>query len=163
MQTYSNFKPTQFDHNIPLDPDRSTWYVVPCGTNRDADCGTESNYHSALRLLGGESDTVEVLRFGHWACGWFEVIIVKPGTEAYNVAEKIESDLEDYPILDDNDFSDREYTVACETWKNCYNDDERIAYIRAHKSEFSFGSFADMLGCVRGNYFAGSPTELLSN
>ena len=32
---------------------------------------------ATLRRLGGESTTVQVHRFNHWACGWFEIILTK--------------------------------------------------------------------------------------
>lgn len=38
---------------------------------------------------------------------------------------------------------------------------KRIKYIREHESQFEFRNWRDMLGCVRGKYFAGIPCELL--
>lgn len=38
---------------------------------------------------------------------------------------------------------------------------ERVEYIRKHRSQFEFRDFADMLGCVRGKYFAGYASELI--
>jgi len=105
---------------------------------------------------------VEVHRFGHWACGWFEIILVRPDTNAAKTAEEIEAALADYPILDECDHSEREMGAANETWQCCFSNAERIKYIRDHRSEFEFHSFADMLGCARGNYFGGYAYELLS-
>ena len=107
MKTYSGFRPTGFDSHITVEP-RETWYVVPTPRNRDSDCLQESNFDAALKRLGGESETVEVHRFGHWTCGWFEIIIVAPSSDAYRLACEIEASLEDYPILDENDFSEKE-------------------------------------------------------
>ena len=46
--------------------------------NRDSDTLTRSNFISAMNELGGEdSYNVKILRFGHWACGWWEMIAVK--------------------------------------------------------------------------------------
>jgi hypothetical protein len=160
MQTYKEFRPTGFDDHISLD-DKEDWLVVPCGTNRDADCLTESNYYSALEELSGEGDDVEVLEFGHWACGWFSIIVVRPDTEAHKTAEEIESALADYPILDEDDFSEREQKAADETWKNCYTNSQRIAYIKDHRNQFEFHDLADMVSCVRGNHFAGYACELI--
>ena len=47
-------------------------------------------------------------------------------------------------------------------WRDCYSASERIAYIERNRSQFEFRSFADMLGCVRGNYFSGYASELIS-
>ncbi len=115
MQTYKQFKPTGFDcKGLGLE-DRQDW-LVSLSRNRDSDVLTESNFAVALDTMGGESDTVEVHRFGHWACGWFEIILVCPGTSAAKEAEEIETSLADYPVLDESDFSDRESEEECEAW-----------------------------------------------
>ena len=64
------------------------WFLV-FSQNRDSDCLERSNFRSALRLLGGESDNVNVIRHGHWACGWIEYLIVNPKSEEVKIAEEI--------------------------------------------------------------------------
>lgn len=162
MDTYSKFRPTGFDSHINFDNDREAWLVLPCGRNRDSECLDESNFATALKILGGEREDVEVHRFGHWACGWFEIILVRPDSAAAKEAEEIEAALANYPVLDDNDYSEREHEAANETWRVCYTDKKRIEYIRDNRSQFEFRSLADMMGCVRGKYFAGYASELLS-
>jgi hypothetical protein len=137
------------------------WWVLPCGRNRDSDCGTESNFAVALRMLGGEGENVQIHRFGHWACGWYELIVVRPDTEQAKIAHEIEESLDGYPILDDDDFSEREREAADQTWRDCFNAKERLAYVREHRSQFEFPDFACLLDCIRGNHFAGYPGELL--
>lgn len=113
--------------------------------------------------MGGESEDIQIHRFGHWANGWFEIVLINPAMpELVALAEKLESRLENYPVLDENDLSKREYDEANEVWRNCYRERERIAYIRRYRSQFEFSSFSDMLGCVRGNYFAGYASELIN-
>ena len=108
MKTYSTWRPTGFDSpGLGLD-DRQTWYVAPIGRNRDSDMLAESNWDVGLAMLGGESEDVEVHRFGHWACGWFEIILVRPDSEACTMAQRLEDTLAEYPVLDDEDFSRRE-------------------------------------------------------
>jgi hypothetical protein len=69
----------------------------------------ESNFESALEMLGGESKSVRVDRFGHWACGWFELILVNPKNEAkLTKAYEIRKLLDEYPVLDDTDYYERE-------------------------------------------------------
>ncbi len=161
MDTYAKFQPTGFDPaGLALD-DQQDWLVVPVGRNRDSGCLDESNFASALESLGGESETVEVHRFGHWACGWFEIIIVKPDSDAAKEAESIESALADYPCLDDEDFSQRETEEADRVWASCFNVKQRIEYIEKNRSQFEFRDFVDMLGCVRGRYFGGYASELI--
>ncbi len=163
MQTYSKFRPTSCDPaGLNLD-DQQDWLVLPCSRNRDSGPLDESNFACTLKSLGGECDDVQVHRFGHWACGWFEIIIVRPDSAAATEAEEIETALSDYPVLDDSDYSEREQAAANETWQNCYNTTQRIEYMRDNASQFEFRSFADMLGCARGNYFAGYASELIGD
>lgn len=89
-------------------PDLSAWLKGP-GRSRDSEILDESNFESALEMLGGESDTVEVHRFGHWACGWFEQILVRADDKAkVKVLFEIHQALENYPVLDEDDYFERE-------------------------------------------------------
>ncbi len=160
MQTYAKFSPTSCDQRGLCPPDQQDW-LVSLSRNRDSDCLTESNFHSALKSLGGESETVQVHRFGHWACGWFEVILVAPDSDAAKEAEQIEAALADYCVLDDSDFSERENEAANSVWESCYSNAKRIEYIRDNRSQFEFHNLADMMSCVRGKHFAGYASELL--
>jgi hypothetical protein len=130
--------------------------------NRDSDCLTISNFECALRELGGEGDNVEIHRFGHWACGWWEALAVKSGTPECEIAERLFSRLQDYPVLDEEDWSDRECEEACEVWRNCYSERDRLRYIRENRNQFEFHSFADLRAVVRGEYFNGYASELIS-
>lgn len=140
MQTYKEYRPTGFDPKGLNGESNgiSDFLVIPCGRNRDSRCLEESNFHAALAMLGGESEPVsdddngpvQIHRFGHWACGWFEIILVKPGTPQAAMAEVIEAKLENYPVLDDDDYSSREFEAAEETWKNCYNVKERVEMLQ---------------------------------
>ena len=114
MPTYKEFRPTGFDTHINFDDDREDWLVCPCGRNRDSQILERCNFDACLEILGGESDTVEVHRFGHWAVGWFEVILVSPTRSAE--VEEIERSLADYPILDEDKYSDQEWTEVAEYW-----------------------------------------------
>jgi hypothetical protein len=93
----------------------------------------ESNFAAALRILGGESDTCEVHRFGHWGPGWYEIIIVSP--ERLGGLEELESTLEDHCVLDDMDLSEREHEDYMLAWGQ-FGWKE---FIDALKCEFSLG------------------------
>jgi hypothetical protein len=84
--------------------------------NRDSEILDESNWQSALDLLGGESDSVCIHRFNHWACGWWEALCAQEGTPEYQTALDIERRLGNYPILDESDYSEREHTAEMESW-----------------------------------------------
>ncbi len=130
MQTYGNHRPTCFDGHLSITPDedgdtsnRDLWLLVPVFQTRDSGPLDKSNFANALELLGGESDTVEVHRFGHWGPEWYEIIIVKPGSPQEAIGEDIERSLADYPVLNDEDFSNREYEDFTESWRNWANRD----------------------------------------
>lgn len=120
MKTLREFHPTSFDHspaNFAATSYVRDWLVAPCGNNRDADCLTESNWgaqHKALEKFS--HDDWETLSFGHWACGWYEVVVVKPGTKAAEVCAQLEERLQDYPALDEDDWGIREREAAWENW-----------------------------------------------
>lgn len=118
LRRYADFQPTGFDakglHARNMgegDEDRSDWRVCPVSQTRDSedDPLTGSNWAAQLAALGGEGPDVEVHRFGHWGCGWFEIVIVRPGTEAERIADGLAGSLADYPVLDEEDHSRREY------------------------------------------------------
>jgi len=89
------------------------------GRHRDSDLLTESNFECALAALGGESDTVRVVREGHWAVGWVEWIAIhESDTKALNIADDILCALSDYPVLDESDFSEREWNAAQDCWES---------------------------------------------
>lgn len=91
------------------------WYVV-LGRNRDSDTLSESNWEAALEMLGGESRSVQIFRFGHWACGWIEYLCVRGPHYAQGL--EIEKKLEGYPVLDDDDFSEREASEWQQGWED---------------------------------------------
>lgn len=52
------------------------YYSAGVGQSRDSDALEESNFRSMLKILGGESETVLVVRESHWAVGWVEWIAI---------------------------------------------------------------------------------------
>jgi len=149
-------------------------YYLFLSRNRDSGCLTESNFAKGLEAIGGESmgeaadddgepeSLVQVVREGHWACGWIEWIAIhQDATEALRKADEIAGALESYPVLDESDFSEREQVEAEQVWKNCYNEKERIEYIRKYRGQFDFLDFAELLSNVRGKYFSGYASELI--
>lgn len=149
---------------LPSDYSGEHWdgYYVFLGQHRDSDALDRSNFESGLETIGGESDTVIVVRESHWAVGWVEWIAIHQDDEkALKVADEIAVALENYPVVDEEHYSQLETEEADETWANCYNEKERIEYIRKFRNQFEFRSFADMLSCVRGKYFCGYASDLL--
>lgn len=108
MKIYGEYAPTELDcFGLSL-PDRQDWLVAPVSQTRDSEPLEESNFAVALDRLGGEGDNVEVHCFGHWACGWFEIILIRPGTPEERTGFEIEFKLDSYPVLDEDDLAIRE-------------------------------------------------------
>jgi hypothetical protein len=165
--TMTDYEPTNLRRwTMPDSYFGATWpdyYRSGFGRSRDSSCLEESNFAVALRELGGESDTVVVVREGHWAVGWVEWIAIhQDDGRALEIADRLAEDVEDYPALDDNDWTEREMEEANTIWRDCYSVTERVAYIRRNRDQFDFHGFADLMGCVRGKYFAGYASDLLS-
>ena len=154
---------------MPRDYFGATWpnhYSAGVGQSRDSGCLEQSNFAAMVSALGGESEIVTVVRESHWAVGWVEWIAIKAdGTpesdKALQIADELMERFSDYPVLNEDDFSEREMEAANQTWKECYSWQERIKYIRNNADQFEFRNFADMLGCVRGEYFAGYARDLI--
>lgn len=89
--------------------------------NRDSGLLDQSNAAAigkALEPFTGEDDPDAVAeRHDHWACGWidgFAVRVFKDGaiTAAFRVYHELAERLEDYPLLDETDYSNREYDAT---------------------------------------------------
>lgn len=128
--------------------------------DRDSDALIRSNFEVALTWLGGESEHVKVARFEHWACGWFEIILVDD-----TVAEKageITCSLADFPVLNDDHLAEIEHEDALHFWQTSFTEAERLAYIRDNASQFAFNNFTDVRACVKGETFCGYACDLLA-
>ena len=89
----------------------SDWAGWLCGLTktRDSEVLTQSNFDVALERLGGEIEgQVEVRSCNHWACGHFDQIMVKADSPQVDRLLEIINELDNYPVLDDSDFSERE-------------------------------------------------------
>lgn len=87
------------------------WYdtIGVVGQSRDSEILEISNFESALELLGGESETVLKAGASHWACGWVESLRVHiSDVEKTLKALEIIRQLNDYPVLDEDDYNERE-------------------------------------------------------
>ena len=109
----------------------ATWdgWLMFLGRNRDSDLLTNHNFDTALkalcalnsRLPEGSDDnsemTVTTVREGHWACGWVEWIAIHPSNEAaVRLAEDLAAQLDSYPVLNEDRFSEKEHEEAQDNW-----------------------------------------------
>jgi hypothetical protein len=104
------------------------WAIGPVGQHRDSDALEQSNFAAALRAMGGEGDDVAAVRFRHWAFGWVEEISFRMGSEAAEVAHVLAVALDDYPVLDDEDYAERE-------WAGDHPDGDRCCYSEYCRSQ----------------------------
>lgn len=105
----------------PEDPD--DWAVVYTH-NRDSDLLAQSNGAAIARALepfaDGDDPTVIPERHAHFACGWVDGFAIRvfgadgTPTAAFKAWCDLQERLSDYPVLDETDYSDREYDAALE-------------------------------------------------
>lgn len=151
--------------------DRGHWFIASA-MHRDSDILTRSNFaciERALRTLPavknwtGDEAPVQIERFSHWAVGWCDYLLVNPDcAAAVELGNKIEEDLENYPVFDEDHWSDLEMEEANDVWRDCYSVKERVAYVRKRRRQFEFHDFAEMIAVIRGQYFIGYASELLT-
>jgi len=173
MKTYENLK----RWTLPKNYFGAHWCGFYCflSRHRDSGCLDRANFDAGLKAIKSvvrkesvsedlwEMATVQVVRENHWAVGWVEWIAIHESDNAtLELADSILAKLDNYPVLDENLFSEYEMTEANEAWKNCYRTSERIKYIREHRRQFEFSDFSDLMQCVRGKYFAGYASELIN-
>lgn len=93
------------------------YYSSSVGQSRDSDALERSNFECMLKSLGGESETVIVVRESHWAVGWVEWIAIHADDgRALEIADKVAVDLEDYPVINEDHWSDLEWNEAADYW-----------------------------------------------
>jgi hypothetical protein len=140
-------------------------YYSAAGRHRDSDILTESNFASIVRAVGGESNTVRIVRESHWAVGWVEWLAVhESDAAALRAADRCAELLESYPVLDEDDFYRREDDACAEVWEQCYRPRERAEYFRLNSH---CGSFRELLAAVRGDWSAAAsildcPSDLIA-
>lgn len=107
-------------------------YFVFLSRHRDSDSLTRSNFQVGLDRLGGESETVLVVRESHWAVGWIEWIAIhKSDTEALEKAEAMLEKIDGYPVLSEDHWSELEWNEAQEYWTSLPLS-ERVDLCRDH-------------------------------
>lgn len=160
-------------HDKPDDCDQ--WCIVYTKT-RDSSILDESNHDvinkELQEYIGYQENGIydcEIENHSHWAYGYavgFSIRVFNSNgeiTEAFKTYAQLKISLDNYLVLDEHDFSEREFNEANRVWKDCYNAKERIEYVRKNRSQFEFNSFEDMINSIlRGNCFCGYASELIN-
>ena len=121
MKAYRDWSPTRFDSKGLALEDLQDWLVCPVSVTRDTEnyAVEASNYHTLRKELNtvdpDDQDHQEHM-FNHWGPGWFSIILVRPDSECARIADETESFLENYPVLDDSDLSEREAVATDSAW-----------------------------------------------
>lgn len=109
------------------------YYSAGVGQSRDSDALERANFDAMLAGLGGETDTVIVVRESHWAVGWVEWLAIhETDEEGLATADRIQKRLQDYPVIDEDLWSHYENEECREVWESCYSPRERAEYLRQH-------------------------------
>lgn len=111
-------------------------YFVFVGTHRDADSLTRSNFEVARQRLDAipepenwTDDEAPVIcpNFNHWAVGWIQSIFIhQDATEHLKAADEMQRALDNYPVLDEEHWSDLQTNEAESYWQSL-STEERIS------------------------------------
>lgn len=120
LEIYKDHIPTAFDRHICGELDN--FYIGPCSQTRDSSILEKVNFETMTGrvLAASQHGETEIHRFGHWACGWYEMLLIHPeDTAALIVAAELSASLEQYSVLDDQAYSEAECEAAAEYWARC--------------------------------------------
>jgi len=123
--------------------DMSDFYIVISCT-RDSDDFEQSNWDCILADYpeSFDEDTnkgILIAEFGHWACGWFKLMMVhETDFELLETMDEVKEKLDDYGLYNDEDYYRREMEAQEELVK-----DEIEYYIRNNGEEFDDRDFTD--------------------
>ncbi len=104
-------------------PEGAEDWAIVYTHNRDSELFDQSNaaeIDKALAPFMEEEDAdVRAEHHGHWACGWIDgyaIRVYRNGqiTEAFRAYHELAARLADYPVLNEEDFSRREYEATLE-------------------------------------------------
>ena len=102
-------------------------YYILIGQNRDSTALERANFDEALERMGGESETVLVIRSNHWAVGWIETILIhESDKEAIAKGEKIQAEIENYPVLSEERYSEYQNNEVMDYWRPHRGTGDRI-------------------------------------
>lgn len=105
-----------------------TWTLGPTIETRDSDLLEVSNAAEIKRLLEDRTDLEgmwEITQLSHWAVGWVDHLAFRVLNDDGTVNEpmvefwmEIEEKLSDYPVLDEDDYSTRQFESFAENVEN---------------------------------------------
>lgn len=116
-QAFDSF--TWFDR-----PDDCEKWCIVYTSNRDSRLLEESNTAIIDKALGRYRANIRAERHNHWACGYVDGYAIRVRdsrgriTPAFRKYAELMERLADYPILDETEYSEREYLATLENVKD---------------------------------------------
>lgn len=95
------------------------YYSAGIGQSRDSDTLERSNFECVSKELKEwmVDDLVVIVRESHWAVGWIEWIAIHQDCgEALQIADEIKAGLEDYPVVNEDHWSELEWNESADYW-----------------------------------------------
>ena len=134
LTPYSEWRPTGFDSRGLGCPELQAWQVCPVILTRDAGLVDRANWEaftSEMERVDPDGESHEVHGFNHWACGYFDIILVKPDTPAHRLARELATGLEEHPLVCDATYSRLQNEGIEEYWDGLAMQ-ERVELCKAH-------------------------------
>jgi len=104
---------------MDYDDERRQWLV--CYSHyRDSDLLNDHNWNvfvGSLESVANRYDW-EIIRFDSDLVGWVEHFLIRPGSEAQSICQELLDRLEDYPILDEDEYYQRRDDEAGKYWQD---------------------------------------------
>jgi hypothetical protein len=123
---WRNFESFCWHKSYDLD-DPDAWTIIYT-SNRDSGLLAQSNEQAINEMLDkyteGDDPDIVFERHSHWAVGHvdgFSVRVYRPDgtiTDAFKEVCRIQERLEDYPLLDESDYSERELEATLENYRS---------------------------------------------
>lgn len=106
-----------------------TWGMSHATRHRDSELLSQSNWDFIVRnitAIDPDQKHWEILQCSHSLVGWMDHLIFDTHYEPIvELLFELYNDERDYPVLDEMDYSERQYNTIYDYWKDC-SLDERI-------------------------------------
>lgn len=110
----------------------------------------ETVENSLSDYIGGDSLDWERIRCPFY--GWHDYLLIDVNCNDVGLISKVVSiweDLENYPLLDEDSYCEKEYSAALNDWRNWYDTAERIKAMRK-AGDYEAYSFGELRAMVEG-------------